>query len=77
MADRGSKAIELLEQNKDFIDIIIVDIEMPDMNGRELIRKLKERLKDLKIIVLSGHDKSTALLGIKSLINGFFKNLIH
>jgi two-component system cell cycle sensor histidine kinase/response regulator CckA len=73
LADSGSKAIELFEQHKDLIDSAIIDIDMPDINGKELIKKLKESSKDLKIIVSSGYDKSIATSGIDSLIDGFLQ----
>lgn len=34
-------------------DIIISDISMPDMNGIEFIKKVKERYPEIKILVLS------------------------
>ena len=37
-------------------DILITDIKMPFMDGLELSRQVKEKLPDIKIIVLSGFD---------------------
>jgi DNA-binding NtrC family response regulator len=38
-------------------DIIITDIRMPNMNGNEMIGKIKEDNPSMPIIVVSGHGK--------------------
>jgi CheY-like chemotaxis protein len=51
-------AIEALEElsTDPRIEILITDINMPDMNGYALTRVPKEMLKELKVIVLSGRE---------------------
>ncbi|WP_058486417.1 response regulator transcription factor [Defluviitalea phaphyphila] len=51
----GQDAIERLE--KDDIDILITDIRMPKMDGIELIKKIHNKNKKVKIIILSGYDE--------------------
>lgn len=34
-------------------DVVLMDLELPEMNGIECVRQLKDRLPDLKIIVLT------------------------
>jgi len=50
----GKDAIELLKKEK--YDILITDIGMPEMNGWQLIKEVREVLKNkqIKIILLSG-----------------------
>ena len=62
----GAKALELMmksaDRGADFIDLLMTDIQMPDMSGLELIRALKA--KDLKtpILVFTGFgDKETLI----------------
>lgn len=43
-----------LEQN---VDLLIIDIEMPGMNGFDVIRRLRLKNKDLKIVILSMHEE--------------------
>ena len=50
----GSEAIEHLEQTK--VDITIVDLEMPEMNGLTLTKIFSQRFPDTKVIILSSHD---------------------
>ncbi|WP_172196274.1 response regulator [Saccharibacillus qingshengii] len=47
------EALELIEIHP--IDIVISDILMPEMNGIELIGKIRERDRKIKCIMLSGH----------------------
>jgi DNA-binding response OmpR family regulator len=38
------------------VDIVVLDIKMPDMNGVEVLRKMRELKKDdFGVIILSGH----------------------
>ncbi len=52
-AKSGLEALETL--NKNDVDIMVVDIIMPDMDGYTLIRKIRENdeFKDMPIIVLT------------------------
>ncbi|MEL6929135.1 MAG: response regulator transcription factor [Cyanobacteria bacterium J06600_6] len=53
-ATSGVEAIEYLEQNP--VDITIVDLEMPEMNGLTLTKILGQRFPETKAIILSSHD---------------------
>ena len=48
-AKNGTEAIDLLENSKG-INLLLVDIKMPQMNGIEATKKIKERWHDLPII---------------------------
>jgi Response regulator containing CheY-like receiver domain and AraC-type DNA-binding domain len=51
-ASNGLEALTILEQNS--IDIMVTDVQMPKMNGIELIKEIKKRNYQLKIVVISG-----------------------
>lgn len=53
-AKNGEEALELVEKNPD-LSMIITDINMPVMNGLEMIEELKQKNIDLPIIVMSAH----------------------
>jgi len=54
-AGSGQKALDLLEKDDFKPDICLVDIVMPDVNGFELVEKIRSKPdgKDLTIIMLS------------------------
>jgi CheY-like chemotaxis protein len=51
-ASDGQKGMDLLAENQ--VDLIISDIFMPNVDGMEFTMRVKERLPDAKIIVMSG-----------------------
>ena len=53
-AKNGEEALEIIEKNPD-LSIIITDINMPVMNGLEMIEKLKKKEITIPIIVMSAH----------------------
>ncbi len=50
----GMQALGLLEEQE--FDLIITDIRMPEIDGLELIARIRERNQEIPIIVLSGYD---------------------
>lgn len=53
-ARNGKEALDVLAENDD-IDIIVTDINMPYMNGLEMIKKIKDNGNTLPIIIMSAH----------------------
>lgn len=53
-ATNGLEAIEYLEKYS--VDIVIVDLEMPQMSGLTVTEKIRERFPETKVIILSSHD---------------------
>lgn len=54
VANNGGYAYKLVEENPD-IDVAVVDISMPQMDGIEVTRKIKETHPQVKVLVLTGH----------------------
>jgi DNA-binding NarL/FixJ family response regulator len=54
-AGNGLDLLKLMEKKKP--DIVITDLEMPVMNGYQLLEIIRERHKDVRVIVLSMHDE--------------------
>ena len=50
----GYEGIQLFEANKTGIDLIISDLEMPKMNGNEVLRRLREIDPEIKVMLSSG-----------------------
>lgn len=58
--DNGLKGIELFEQHKP--DIIITDIQMPKMNGLDMISKIRETDRETPVIVTTAFNESDYLV---------------
>ena len=63
-ASNGEIALERLEQGE--IDVILLDVYMPKLNGLEVLRIIKEKYEDKPVIMISRR-KDSAELTVKAL----------
>jgi DNA-binding NtrC family response regulator len=64
VAYSGQEALDTLE--KDDIDVVILDIKMPGMDGIETLREIKKQFPLVEVIMLTGHGSTeTAVEGMK------------
>ena len=69
-AASAEEAIEVFDSNK--IDVIIMDLGLPNMNGIEATRKIRLSNKDVKIIILTSHnDEKEVLNSLKAGANAY------
>ena len=54
-ACNGREAMEIAERHKGTIDLLVSDVNMPEMEGPELAEKLKAKRPKLQVILLSGY----------------------
>lgn len=54
-APSGKAALNLYQQQRGRIDLVVLDMVMPEMNGAELARHLREIASDCKILLSSGY----------------------
>ncbi|MBN1904730.1 MAG: response regulator [Deltaproteobacteria bacterium] len=74
IAENGMAAIELYEEEKDRIDIVILDIIMPGMNGIETYKRLKKCNPEIKVLFSSGYSMDESSPEIMKLdTNGFIQ----
>ena len=52
-ASNGKEALDFIERNP--VDILITDIRMPEMDGLELCQRVREKHRELAIILLTGY----------------------
>ena len=64
-AGNGEECISILEEKP--MDVVVLDIKMPGMNGIEVLRQIKGKHPDTEVILLTGHGSTQdAISGIKS-----------
>jgi two-component system response regulator YesN len=67
----GKEALEILESTH--IDIVITDINMPEMNGIELLKVIRSSFSHIKVIIISGYNdfefvKESLVYGVENYI---------
>jgi two-component system cell cycle sensor histidine kinase/response regulator CckA len=55
-AAHGAEALELIENAAEPVDLVVTDVVMPGMDGRELGRRLAQRWPTLPILYISAYD---------------------
>lgn len=54
-AASGVEALEIMEREDGRIDLVVSDVVMPEMDGPTLLRHLRERNPDIRIVFMSGY----------------------
>jgi CheY-like chemotaxis protein len=74
VAENGQQALEALENNSD-VDLVLMDLEMPVMNGVEAMKYIREKLvspkNEIPIIALTAHNPGMFIEDCQG--NGFNK----
>jgi DNA-binding NarL/FixJ family response regulator len=69
-AEDGRTAVDLVRQEKPHV--VIMDISMPDMNGIEATRRILGECPEIKVVVLSMHDKRRFVIDtLKAGVSGY------
>lgn len=54
-AKDGYEAIEVLEDNKDLVMLVILDLNMPGISGKDCFKRIREILPEIPVIIASGY----------------------
>src|ERR1700749_1479728 len=69
-AENGTKGVQAAKAGQ--IDLVIMDVGLPDVDGREAVRILRRNGFKAPIIMLTGHDTdSDTILGLESGANDY------
>ncbi len=53
IAANGRTALRILDDKR--IDVVVLDVKMPEMDGIEVLRKIKHKYPLVEVIMLTGH----------------------
>ena len=53
VAGDGTEALRVMEQHP--FDVILLDIRMPDLDGMDVLKIIKERWPDIEVVVITGY----------------------
>ena len=83
-ASNGKEALEIYGKTQGEIELVILDLLMPEMGGKECLRELLKIEPELKVVVASGFSSDTSVdesaeLGAKAFVSKPFKieELLH
>lgn len=64
LASNGKEGFELLEKNG--FDVMLLDIKMPEMDGMEVLEKIRTTHPEMQVVMISGHGNvDTAVKAVK------------
>ncbi len=66
IAKNSAQACQLYQDEKDNIDLVVLDMIMPDENGANTYKQLKKINPNIKVLVSSGMGKDSA---VKEILN--------
>ncbi|HZD57464.1 MAG TPA: ATP-binding protein, partial [Anaerolineales bacterium] len=55
VSSNGRDALQIYEQMRESIDLVVSDVVMPEMGGVELYRALRQRWPQVKMLLITGH----------------------
>ena len=71
-AENGVEAIRYLEKNVDEIDVVLMDINMPELNGIDAVEIITKLHKKINILALSMHSEEAYIVNmIKAGASGY------
>ncbi|MEO6253288.1 MAG: response regulator transcription factor [Ferruginibacter sp.] len=77
VAGNGKEVIQCIE-NGTAVDMVLMDLNMPEMDGYEAAKWLVKNRPDIKIVILTMYDSEIALIRLlQAGVNGFLKKDIH
>ncbi|MCB8982317.1 MAG: response regulator [Ardenticatenaceae bacterium] len=56
-ARSGKDGVTIFQKHHQNIDLVILDLHLPGMNGVEVLKSLREIKPDIKVIISSGYDE--------------------
>ena len=69
-AESAEKCLEIIDSNE--VNLVVMDLGLPGMDGIEATRKIKAQNKDIKVVILTSHnDEQEVLNSLKAGANAY------
>lgn len=65
-SNSGGEALELIDNEP--YDVVVLDLQMPGMDGIEVLERIKQRQPDIQVVLLTGH--ATVEKGVEAMKRG-------
>lgn len=73
-AKDGAEAVAVFREQQDVIDVVLLDLLMPNMDGREALDELRKISPDVRVVLTSGYGEEVATTSLDSKkLAGFLK----
>jgi len=78
LAENGNRAVEIFREKKGEIDLVIMDMIMPELNGRDCFYEIKKIDPEARIILASGFSRFEDIIDLKVHgLSGFIHKPFH
>ena len=54
-ATSGMDALQVLNDNSDMVEVVVLDVKMPGMDGIETLAEIKRKFPLIEVVMLTGH----------------------
>jgi len=61
LAADGIEGVKIFQENIDAIDIVLLDLTMPGLNGEQVFLRMRELKADIKVVLSSGYNEQDAM----------------
>ena len=62
LADSGANAIKLTQETEETIDLLLSEVDLPEMSGPDLGKTLKKNRPDIHVMLMSGQENGNLLV---------------
>jgi len=59
LAQNGKEAVEMFEEDRARIDMLLFDVVMPQLGGAEAYQQIRERAGDVPLLLMTGYSSET------------------
>jgi two-component system, cell cycle sensor histidine kinase and response regulator CckA len=61
VAENGKQALDIYQEHKDRISLVILDLIMPEMDGRRCLKKILQMDRNARVLIASGYSEDISL----------------